>query len=125
MLRALVRRSPLLVAAGTSLFAANAAALSAPAPTSAGAAIVVGVSHNPGLGYAVAQRFAEGGMKVGIIGRQETALKACKAAILAEVPGADVEYRERPAHLGKVEPCPRISGDVKKGCMTSYTRDQP
>lgn len=100
MLRTLTRvvgcRNSLLVA-GSTLFACSAHAAAAhaapaPAPTASGAAVVVGVSHRPGLGYAIAQRFAEGGMKVGIIGRQEEALKACKAAILAEVPSATVDF---------------------------------
>ena len=95
MLRAVGRlvasgRGPLLVAAGGPLlFACSAHA--APAPTT-GAAVVVGVSNKPGLGFAVAERFARGGHAVGIIGRQQAALEDCKAAIMREVPGARVEY---------------------------------
>mmetsp|Transcript_44713 Transcript_44713/g.117243 ORF Transcript_44713/g.117243 Transcript_44713/m.117243 type:complete len:289 (-) Transcript_44713:131-997(-) len=54
------------------------------------AAIVVGVSHSPGLGYAIAKRFAEGGLSVGIIGRQTDRLEDCRAQIMEAVPGADV-----------------------------------
>ena len=50
-----------------------------------------GVSRRPGLGFAVAKRFAAGGMKVGIVGRQRDRLDACRREILAAVPGADVE----------------------------------
>ena len=77
------------MAAGSTLFASSAHA--APMPAS-GAAVVVGVSNRPGLGYAVAERFAAGGMKVGIIGRNPDALADCKTAILANNPGADVEF---------------------------------
>ena len=74
--------------ASTSLFACYAHATSAP-PTS-GTAVVVGVSHTPGIGSAVAKRFAEGGMRVGIIGRQPARLEEVKAEILKAVPDADI-----------------------------------
>ena len=67
------------------------AKMSSEARTATGAAVIVGVSYKPGLGFAVAKRFAAGGMKVGIIGRQKDKLEACKAGILAEVPSAQVE----------------------------------
>ena len=57
----------------------------------AGAAVLVGVSYSPGLGNAIAKRFAEGGLKVGIIGRQPERLEACKRDILQAVPGAEIE----------------------------------
>jgi len=50
----------------------------------------VGVSHSPGLGYAIAKRFCEGGLAVGIIGRQSARLEECKTQILEAVPGAAV-----------------------------------
>ena len=54
------------------------------------AVVVVGVSHSPGLGYAIAKRFCEGGLAVGIIGRQSARLEECKTQILEAVPGAAV-----------------------------------
>ena len=87
---ALLRR-PLLglsVAASSTLVAS--AAHAAPAP--AGSAVVVGVSHRPGLGFAIAERFARGGMAVGLIGRQAERLEECKQEILRAVPDAQVEY---------------------------------
>ena len=61
-------------------------------PVTNGAVVIVGVSHNPGMGYAVAERFAAGGMNVGIIGRNSEALANCKNSIVSAVPGADVEF---------------------------------
>ena len=52
--------------------------------------VVVGVSHMPGLGFAVAKKFASSGHAVGMIGRQQDRLDACKAAILEAVPSAQV-----------------------------------
>ncbi len=54
------------------------------------AAVVVGVSHMPGLGFAISKRFAQGGLKVGIIGRSKERLDAVKAEIEATVPGSEV-----------------------------------
>ena len=54
------------------------------------AAVVVGVSHMPGLGFAISKRFAQGGLKVGIIGRSKERLDAVKADIEATVPGSEV-----------------------------------
>ncbi|KAJ1451038.1 short-chain dehydrogenase/reductase SDR [Pelagophyceae sp. CCMP2097] len=54
--------------------------------------VVCGVSHKPGLGYAIARRFAAGGYKVGIIGRTESRLSAICEAIHADVAGSDVKY---------------------------------
>jgi len=54
------------------------------------AAIVVGVSYVPGIGFAVAKRFAQAGLRVGIVGRTEEKLKHAKAEIEAMVPGAQV-----------------------------------
>jgi len=54
------------------------------------AAIVIGVSNVPGIGFAVAKKMAAEGLKVGIIGRQLGKLEAAKAAILKEVPSAVV-----------------------------------
>eukprot|EP00937_MAST-01D_sp_MAST-1D-sp2_P003890 g3890.t1 len=54
------------------------------------AVVIVGVSHNPGLGFAIARKFAESGHAVGIIGRQQDRLDACKAAICEAVPSAAV-----------------------------------
>lgn len=54
------------------------------------AAVVVGVSYEPGLGFAVAKRFAEGGLAVGIVGRQPERLEECKRKILESVPNAIV-----------------------------------
>ena len=79
--------------ATSSLWGAQSAHLASALSTDAraGAAVVVGVSNRPGLGFAVAKRFAAGGMKVGIVGRQSDRLDACRREILAAVPGADVE----------------------------------
>eukprot|EP00965_Chrysotila_dentata_P202395 6181099-Pleurochrysis_carterae.AAC.1 len=46
---------------------------------SSGCAIIIGVSYMPGLGHAIAKRFAEGGLSVGIIGRNAERLKAVQA----------------------------------------------
>merc|ERR1711879_791870 len=54
------------------------------------AAIVVGVSNSPGLGFAIAKRFAQGGLAVGIVGRQAERLDDCKRQIEEAVPGAVV-----------------------------------
>lgn len=54
------------------------------------AAVIVGVSSSTGLGAAVAERFAKGGMRVGIIGRSQAKLDACRSAILSAAPSADV-----------------------------------
>ena len=54
------------------------------------AAVVVGVSHMPGLGFAISKRFAQGGLKVGIIGRSKERLDAVKSEIEATVPGSEV-----------------------------------
>ena len=54
------------------------------------AAVVCGVSYAPGLGSAIAKRFAEGGLKVGIIGRQSAKLEECKRQIVASVPTAQI-----------------------------------
>ena len=56
----------------------------------AGAAVVVGVSHAPGLGFAVAKRFAQGGLAVGLVGRQQDRLEECRRKILEEVPNAQI-----------------------------------
>lgn len=53
-------------------------------------ALVLGVSHVPGVGHAVARRFALGGLKVGIMGRQIAKLEESKAAIISDVPGAQI-----------------------------------
>ena len=80
----------------SSLWGAQSAQLASALSTDAraGAAVVVGVSHRPGLGFAVAKRFAAGGMKVGIVGRQPDRLDECRRDILAAVPGAEVECVE-------------------------------
>jgi NAD(P)-dependent dehydrogenase (short-subunit alcohol dehydrogenase family) len=54
------------------------------------AVVVVGVSYMPGLGYAIAKKFASSGHAVGMIGRQQDRLDACRAAILAECPSAKI-----------------------------------
>mmetsp|Transcript_14930 Transcript_14930/g.56679 ORF Transcript_14930/g.56679 Transcript_14930/m.56679 type:complete len:241 (-) Transcript_14930:4028-4750(-) len=53
-------------------------------------AIVVGVSYAPGIGYAVAKRFAQAGLKVGIVGRQQPRLEEAKKLIEDAVEGATV-----------------------------------
>jgi len=53
--------------------------------------IVVGVSYEPGIGFAVAKRFAAEGMKVGMIGRQASRLTAASASIKDSIPGACVD----------------------------------
>mmetsp|Transcript_14961 Transcript_14961/g.31724 ORF Transcript_14961/g.31724 Transcript_14961/m.31724 type:complete len:209 (+) Transcript_14961:91-717(+) len=50
---------------------------------SSGCAIIIGVSYMPGLGHAIAKRFAEGGLSVGIIGRNAERLKAVQEDIEA------------------------------------------
>lgn len=55
-----------------------------------GAAVVVGVSHMPGIGFAVAKRFAQEGLAVGMVGRQQDRLDAAVAAIQSAVEGASV-----------------------------------
>ena len=82
-------RSCLAASSFASLGLASGRALSERA-TPPKAAVVVGVSHEPGLGFAIAKRFAEGGMRVGIIGRQGERLEACKASILASIPAAQI-----------------------------------
>ena len=54
------------------------------------AVVIVGVSHMPGLGFAIAKKFALSGHAVGMIGRQQERLDACRAAILEAVPAAQV-----------------------------------
>ena len=76
--------------AGGSLLACRAHAAAAVPPSAEGAAVIVGVSHKPGIGAAVAQRFAEGGMRVGIIGRQSDKLEEVKRDILKACPAADI-----------------------------------
>eukprot|EP00930_Biecheleria_cincta_P056155 TRINITY_DN42323_c0_g1_i1.p1 TRINITY_DN42323_c0_g1~~TRINITY_DN42323_c0_g1_i1.p1 ORF type:complete len:345 (+),score=59.87 TRINITY_DN42323_c0_g1_i1:46-1080(+) len=61
------------------------------APCSQGLVIVVGVSHVPGIGFAVAKRFAAEGMTVGLIGRQSGCLADASAQIRGAVPNAQVE----------------------------------
>lgn len=61
------------------------------------AVVVVGVSHIPGIGYSVAQRFAMEGMKVALIGRHEEELVAAKNAILEQVPTAEVLFAQADA----------------------------
>lgn len=56
------------------------------------AVVVVGVSHVPGVGYSVAQRFAYEGMKVGLVGRHPEKLQEAKEYILEAVPEAQVLY---------------------------------
>ena len=98
MLLRLLTRQPLAAAclASASLSVAYGRSLTTvamqqqPAAAASGAAVVVGVSHKPGLGFAVAKRFAEGGMPVGIVGRQQDKLDECRMAILAEYPTANV-----------------------------------
>ena len=82
--------------ATSSLWGAQSAHLASALSTDAraGAAVVVGVSNRPGLGFAVAKRFAAGGMKVGIVGRQPDRLDECRRDILTAVPGAEVECVE-------------------------------
>jgi len=96
MLRALARQPWGLVAAttgcGLSMLSTPPAADLLAAPAAPRAAVVVGVSHSPGLGYAVAKRFAEGGLAVGLVGRQPERLEACRREILDAVPGATVTY---------------------------------
>ncbi len=53
-------------------------------------AVVIGVSHQPGIGFAVAKRFALEGLRVGIVGRQREKLEQCAASIAAACPGAVV-----------------------------------
>lgn len=92
MLRVMMRPRLLAasVLASSTVFAFQAHAASVPPPSAAGVAVVVGVSHSPGIGSSVAKRFAEGGMKVGIIGRQSARLEEVKREILEAVPEADI-----------------------------------
>ncbi|KAL1521816.1 hypothetical protein AB1Y20_021467 [Prymnesium parvum] len=86
----LMFRRPFLLAAGGACASLMTAAPLCAAQEKPKAVVVVGVSNAPGLGYAIAKRFAQGGMNVGIVGRQKERLEECKAAILKEVPGAQV-----------------------------------
>lgn len=52
--------------------------------------VIVGVSHSPGLGFAIARKFAREGHAVGILGRHEERLEACKAQILEEISTAQI-----------------------------------
>jgi NAD(P)-dependent dehydrogenase (short-subunit alcohol dehydrogenase family) len=88
MLRRLNRPRLAAFVGVTSYLASQTAATAAGPP--APAAVVVGVSNSPGLGFAIAKRFAEGGHSVGIIGRTQERLDACKSEILAAVPGANI-----------------------------------
>lgn len=56
------------------------------------AVVIVGVSYAPGLGFAIAKRFAKEGLAVGMVGRQQERLEACKSEILKEVPDAQVNF---------------------------------
>jgi len=96
MRRLISPRSWLAAGSLASFGLASARALSEAAapPVAPRAAVVVGVSHEPGLGFAIAKRFAEGGMNVGIIGRQGARLEACKASILASAPAAQITCYE-------------------------------
>eukprot|EP00931_Biecheleriopsis_adriatica_P049716 TRINITY_DN28767_c0_g1_i2.p1 TRINITY_DN28767_c0_g1~~TRINITY_DN28767_c0_g1_i2.p1 ORF type:complete len:371 (+),score=69.48 TRINITY_DN28767_c0_g1_i2:123-1115(+) len=59
--------------------------------TSPSLVVVVGVSHVPGIGFAVAKKFAQEGMKVAIIGRQASCLSDASASIKEQVTGACVD----------------------------------
>lgn len=54
-------------------------------------AIIVGVSSVPGIGFAVAKKFAQQGLVIGIVGRQAERLAHAKSEIEAAVSGAVVE----------------------------------
>lgn len=100
MLRSHARAPLLRTVCATALATAGAAAYTTSPSSAAGffsssspppkSAVVVGVSHAPGVGYAVAKRFAQGGLAVGIVGRQQARLDECKKQIEASVPGAKV-----------------------------------
>ena len=66
------------------------------------AAIVIGVSHVPGVGFAVAKKFCQQGYKVGIVGRQAERLEKAKEAITEAVPGAQVATAIADATVGEV-----------------------
>lgn len=68
------------------------------------AVVVVGVSHIPGIGYSVAQRFAYEGMKVGLLGKHTEKMQAAKDFICEAVPEADVLYAKAdPTNLEQVQ----------------------
>ena len=66
------------------------------------AAIVIGVSHMPGVGFAVAKKLAAEGLKVGIVGRQKERLDRAKDAIEESVPGAQIAIAIADATVGEV-----------------------